>query len=602
MEIHSFISWLLYSSLIGSILIGLIILLRLLFKNKMDANWHYLLWFLLILKLLIPYAPESSFSVFNMFNQLNMQSLAGIYFDAQEQAKMEPSMRGVSFITQAENMADAYAVSVSRSFFESRENIIFLIWLTGVIVFTAYTVYLTCKLKRLVKDSSVVKDNSVAKLFEECKLTMNTKKSFVLLESMAIGSPMAVGGIHSHIILPAGSIGNLSNEELRFILLHELAHFKRKDLYINWVTVFLQLMHWFNPFIWYAFYQMRQDREVACDAYVLSMLNPNEYKSYGAAIIAFLERNSSPIYDYTTARLAGGKDHIKKRMAMIASYKKRTRANVIWGILFFLLIGCFVLTDAESTVSAAKDGNVSQINQNIAYEDLSSYFQGYDGTFVLLDLKKDRYQIYNDDNSKKRVSPNSTYKIVSSLVGLETGVLKDENTLLEWDKTLYPFERWNRDQTLASAMAYSVNWYFQKVDAGVGKTRIEDYLKQMGYGNNDISGDIHDFWVESSLKISPLEQVELLKKLYTYEMPFSQKNIDIVKKVIKISEEDKTTLYGKTGTGIVNERSINGWFVGCVERENKIYIFATNIQGENQADGTNAKKITLAILKDKNIL
>ncbi|MBP2633412.1 MAG: Beta-lactamase [Firmicutes bacterium] len=602
MEMHSFLSWLLYSSLMGSILIGLIILLRLLFKNKTDANWQYLLWFLLILKLLIPHAPESSFSVFNIFNQLNMQSLAGIYSDAQEQAKMEPTMRGVSFISQTENMTDAYAVSVSRTFLETRENIIFLIWLTGVIAFTAYTTYLTCKLKCLIKDSSVIKDNSVTKLLEECKLTMNTKKNLVLLESMKIGSPMAVGGIHSYIILPIESIRNLSNEELRFILLHELAHFKRKDLYINWVTVFLQIMHWFNPFIWYAFYQMRQDREVACDAYVLSMLKFSEYKSYGAAIIAFLEKNSSPIYDYTIARLAGGKDHIKKRMAMIASYKRRTRANFIWEILFFLLIGCLVLTDAKSTASATPNGNVSQTNQNIAYEDLSSYFQGYDGTFILLDLKKDRYQIYNDDKSKKRISPNSTYKIISSLVGLETGILKDENTLLEWDKTLYPFERWNRDQTLASAMAYSVNWYFQKVDAGVGKTRIENYLKQIGYGNNDISGGIYDFWVESSLKISPLEQVELLKKLYTYEIPFSQRNIDIVKKAIKISEEDKTTLYGKTGTGIVNERSINGWFVGCVEHEDKIYIFATNIQGENQADGTNAKNITLAILKDKNIL
>lgn len=602
MEMHSFISWLLYSSLIGSILIGLIILLRLLLKNKMDANWQYLLWFLLILKLLIPYAPESSFSVFNFFNQLNMQSLAGIYFDAQEHKKVEPSMMGVPFITQTKIMTDEYALSISRSFLDSREGLIFLIWLTGVIAFTIYTVHLTYKLKRLIKDSSMVKDSSVIKLLEECKLTMSAKKRFVLRESPAIRSPMAVGLIHSYIILPAGSIDNLSNEELRFILLHELAHFKRKDLYINWVTVFLQIMHWFNPFIWYAFYQMRQDREVACDAYVLSMLNPNEYKSYGTAIIAFIERNSSSTYNYTTARLAGGKNHIKKRVAMIASYKKRNVANFIWGILFFFMIGCSVLTDAKSTASAAQDGNVSQINQNIAYEDLSSYFQGYDGTFVLLDLNKNRYQIYNDDNSKKRVSPNSTYKIISSLVGLETGVLKDESTLLEWDKTVYPFEQWNRDQTLASAMSYSVNWYFQKVDASIGKTRIEDYLERIGYGNKDISGDIHDFWVESSLKISPLEQVELLKKLYTYEMPFSQKNIDIVKKVIKISEEDKAILYGKTGTGIVNENSINGWFVGYVEREGKVYIFATNIQGKNQADGTNARNITLAILKDKNIL
>jgi len=341
---------------------------------------------------------------------------------------------------------------------------------------------------------------------------------------------------------------------------------------------------------------------LACDAYVLSILKPDEYKSYGAAIISFLEKYSYSAYDYTIAGLASGKAHIKKRMAMIASYKKETAAGVIWGVLLFLLLGCFVLTNAKETSGQAQTGKSPGLNQGIAYEDLSNYFQEYDGTFVLLDMEKNHYQVYNDDNSKKRVSPNSTYKIISSLVGLETGVLTDENTRLEWDGTIYPIERWNRDQTLASAIAYSVNWYFQKVDSSVGKTRIENYLKQIGYGNDDISGDIHDFWIESSLKISPLEQVEMLKKLYTYEMPFSRRNIDIVKKIIKVSEQDKVILYGKTGTGIVNGNSINGWFVGYVENGGKVYIFATNIQGKERADGTNARNITLSILKDKNIL
>ncbi|GMA97991.1 hypothetical protein PIPA1_07910 [Pelosinus sp. IPA-1] len=286
---------------------------------------------------------------------------------------------------------------------------------------------------------------------------------------------------------------------------------------------------------------------------------------------------------------------------MIASYKKGTVSGVIWKMLLFLLIGCFILTNAKETSSADSTGSL-QLNQSISSEDLSNYFQGYDGSFVLLDMEKNHYQIFNYDDSKKRISPDSTYKIVSSLVGLETGVLMNENTPLEWDGTMYSFERWNKDQTLASAIAFSVNWYFQKVDSMVGKTQIEDYLKQIRYGNYDLSGDISDFWVESSLKISPLEQVEMLKKLCTYDMPFSRKNIDVVKKIIKISEQDKVILYGKTGTGTVNGNSINGWFVGYVENNGKTYIFATNIQGKEKTEGINAKNITLSILKDKNIL
>lgn len=602
MELYSFITWLLYSSVMASFLVALIILIRIVFKNKLQANWQYLLWFLLLFKLLIPYAPESSFSVFNIVHQLNMQRLTENYFAIEAQEKTAFNGRGNSLTVPIEKDTADNAISVNRSFFDAKEGVLCGVWFLGVISLTTYTIYLTYKLNNRKKNSLYVKDRAAITLLKTCKRTLNIKKNIVLVESSTVRSPMVVGAVSPYIILPMGSIDQLSKVELRFILLHELAHFKRKDLYINWITAFLQIMHWFNPVIWYAFYQMRQDRELACDAYVLSAIKATEYKSYGAAIISFLESKSYVGYDYTIAKLVSGKAHMKRRITMIASYKKCTVVNIVWGIMIFLLLGCLGLTDAKSTSGAPLEENSQNLQQNIVYEDLSTYFPGYDGTFVLLDMEKDQYQIYNDDNSKKRVSPNSTYKIISSLAGLETGVLTDENTEFVWDKTTYPIEQWNRNHTLASAIAYSVNWYFQKVDARVGKTKIENYLKQIEYGNCDVSGDTHDFWIESSLKISPLEQVEMLRKLYTDEMPFSQKNIDIVKKVIKVSSQDEVNLYGKTGTGIVNGNSINGWFVGYVERSGKVYIFATNIQGKKRADGTNAKNITISILKDKNIL
>ncbi|MBP2643245.1 MAG: Beta-lactamase [Firmicutes bacterium] len=602
MGLYSFIPWLLYSSFFGSILIGFIISFRWVFKNRMRANWQYLLWFLLILKLLIPYVPESSLSLFNILNHLTIQTMTGNYFETQDNSRTEQYTEKKSSMTKIWNVNDDYALSVKRTFLNSGEVIIFWIWLVGVISTTGYIIKLNSKLKCIIKNSPRVNDSSVSKLFEECKSTINLGSNPVLIESPIIRTPMAVGAIRPHIILPKGIINKLSKEELRFILLHELAHLKRRDLYVIWITSFLQVIHWFNPLIWYAFYQMRQDRELACDAYVLSVLQPAEYKNYGATIISFLEMYSDSVYNHTIAGLASGKAHIKRRIAMIASYKKGTAAGSIGRIVLLFLMMCFVLPNAKATSDEVRAEEALMPNQSITYEDLNSYFQEYNGSFVLLDMEKNHYQVYNDDNSKKRVSPDSTYKIVSSLVGLETGILQDENTQLEWDGTVYPFERWNMNQTLTSAINYSVSWYFQKVDLLVGKTKIENYLKQIGYGNYDLTGDINDFWVESSLKISPIEQVVILKKLYTYELPFSRKNIDIVKKVIKVSEHNKVNLYGKTGTGIVNGNSINGWFVGYVEREGKVYIFATNIQGKERADGTNAKNITLSILKDKNIL
>lgn len=598
----SFILWLLDSSLMGSILIVLIILVRLTFKKRLSTHCQYLIWFLLIVRLIIPYAPESSISIFNVFLHLNIKTWPGHVIGVQTNSQATWSTDSQLPISTTVNDADDYTHRIERSFFDSNENIVFGIWLIGALSLTIYTITLTARMRRILKNGAKVTDVGAIGLFEECKLALNIKSTPVLIESSVIRSPMAAGTLRPHIILPSGIVTELSQEKLRFIILHELAHLQRKDIYVNWITTLLQIFHWFNPLMWYAFNQMREDRELACDANVLSVLKPDEYKSYGDAIICLLERFSYPVYDHTVAGFASGKSHIKQRMAKIAAYKKGTIAEIFWGISLFSLMGCLALTNAQGITGPVQEEKAPKLQQSVTYEDLSSYFKEYDGSFVLLDLESGHYQVYNDANSKKRVSPDSTYKIISSLVGLETEVVTNENAQMEWDGTIYPFEQWNKDQTLTSATINSVSWYFQKVDSLVGKTRIESYLKQMGYGNVDLSGGINEFWLESSLKISPIEQVKILEKLYTYELPFSRRNIDIVKKTIKLSDQDKITLYGKTGTGIVNGNQLNGWFVGFVESKGKVFAFATNIQGKVWTDGATAKNITLSILKDKNIL
>lgn len=603
MGLSFFIPWLLYSSLSGSILVGLIILIRLVFKNRINANLRYLLWLLLILRLLVPYAPQSPFSLFNLFQYGTIKTWVGNCMPIQPRDNAGLIFDKKPFNTKTLHWNDDYSISVNR-LSVSHWDIFFGVWLLGIVSLALLMMHSAIRLKRMIINGQPV-DLPVAGLLEECRQTVGIKNTPMLIESSLIQSPKVVGLFRPCIVLPAGITRHLSQAEIRFILFHELAHLHRKDLYIHWLTAFLQLIHWFNPLLWYGFYQMRQDRELACDLYVLSLLKPGEYKNYGAAIISFLEKYSYRAYDYPAAGLASNKAHIKKRIALIASYKKRPHARVTRIFLelsLFLLLGCLVLTDAEKPSHGTRFSEMSNTNQSVEYVDLNDYFHGYDGTFILLDMKKDHYQIYNKANSHHRVSPDSTYKIVSSLMGLETGVIPDESTFLKWDGTIYPFKPWNRNQTLTSAMAASVNWYFQKVDSRVGKVYIDRHLKEMNYGNSDLSGGLPDFWIESSLKISPLEQVEFLKKLHTYELPFSRRNIDIVQRAIKISEQNQVTLYGKTGTGVVNGGSGNGWFIGFVQREGNAYIFATHIQGKKGVNGTKARNITLAILKGQNIL
>jgi beta-lactamase class D len=278
---------------------------------------------------------------------------------------------------------------------------------------------------------------------------------------------------------------------------------------------------------------------------------------------------------------------------------------VILGIIFLPLILWIVWSNASKNSSNSSMLYVEENNENsekVLNEDLSKYFSGYEGCFVLYDKNENKYLIYNEVKSEKEISPCSTFKIVHALIGLDTNVLKDENTIFKWNGTKYAMEEWNKYQTLLSAVANSVVWYFQEVASKVGEERMQEYLSKIDYGNKDISGGLTNFWLQSSLKISPRKQVELLRNMYDYKLPFSKRNIDIVKKILKISEQNGIVLLGKTGSGMDGNKSINGWFIDYVERNNDVFFFAVNIEGKDGAAGVLAEQIAKNILKDKNIL
>ena len=220
-------------------------------------------------------------------------------------------------------------------------------------------------------------------------------------------------------------------------------------------------------------------------------------------------------------------------------------------------------------------------------QDLSPFFKDTVGAFVLYDLKNDRYLRYNEARCRERFSPFSTFKIPNSLIGLETGVIKDAEFIIPWDRRKYPpqenwniepFIHWGRDHTLRSAIKYSVVWYYRELATRVGEKAMKEYVSKLRYGNQDISGGVDHFWLGSTLKISADEQVTFLKALYKEELPVSSRSIRIVKDILVLEETLQYKLSGKTGGGSNNGKGF-GWFVGYVETKGNVYFFATNIEG-----------------------
>lgn len=225
-------------------------------------------------------------------------------------------------------------------------------------------------------------------------------------------------------------------------------------------------------------------------------------------------------------------------------------------------------------------------------QDLSSFFENTEGTFVSYDLKGDRYVRHNEERARRRFSPFSTFKIPSSLIGLETGVIKDAEFTILWDRKKYPpqerstdpFVHWNQNQTLRSAMKHSVVWYYRELAGRVGGQQMKRFVSDFNYGNRDTSGGLSSpnlfeaFWLRSTLQISADEQVEFLKKFYKEELSVSSRSTKIVKDIILLEETPAYRLSGKTGSGSPGGKPLS-WFVGYLETKSNVYFFAINIEG-----------------------
>lgn len=246
-------------------------------------------------------------------------------------------------------------------------------------------------------------------------------------------------------------------------------------------------------------------------------------------------------------------------------------------LLLVAALGCAKTTGAGPAV----------VRQTVR-PDLASYFKPFPvGAFVLYDLRRNSYLRYNEARCRERFSPFSTFKIANSLIGLDTGVIKDAEYVIKWDRQKYPpfsedtlpFKEWWQDQTLRTAFRRSVVWYYRELALKVGEKRMREYVGRLDYGNEDVSGPLDGFWLNSSLKISADEQVEFLKRLYGEELPVSKRSIKLVKEIATLEETPGYKLSGKTGGGSLEENRYLGWFVGYLETKDDTYFFATQIEG-----------------------
>jgi len=234
---------------------------------------------------------------------------------------------------------------------------------------------------------------------------------------------------------------------------------------------------------------------------------------------------------------------------------------------------------------------------------LQKYFdeQKVTGTFGLYDNGTGQFTIYNLSRFKDSAYlPASTFKIVNALIGLETGKIVNEKMLIKWDGVIrrYPngdtATTWNKDLTADEAFKASAIPYFQEVARRIGKDTMQHWLDSLKYGTRTIKTAIDTFWLDNSLKLTPDEEMGLVKKLYFNQLPFQKRSQDIVKKMMLQENTANYQLSYKSGWGFKENGKALGWMVGWIEENRHPYFFVLNVEGDH---ATQLSPLRLDLLK-----
>ncbi|MCU7551267.1 class D beta-lactamase [Chitinophagaceae bacterium LB-8] len=221
------------------------------------------------------------------------------------------------------------------------------------------------------------------------------------------------------------------------------------------------------------------------------------------------------------------------------------------------------------------------------------------GTFALMDNASGKFTVYNLDRYRDSAYlPASTFKIVNSLIGLQTGIISSDTMVIKWDGIQRSVPEWNKDLTMYEAFRVSAVPYYQEVARRIGKDTMQFWLDSLAYGNKKIGGAIDTFWLNNSLKITPDEQIGLVKRLYFNQLPFHQINQEIVKRAMLFENQPAYRLAYKTGLGFTEKGNQLGWVVGWIEENKHPYFFVLNIETPDK----NADLIPIRINMLKGIL
>jgi len=355
--ISAFFDWVLKTTLLASVIIILILIIKAVLNNKVKPGWHYALWLVLMLRLLLPFGPQSEFSIENLFFKIHAaqpsEVKSPIHLTGNETIPSASTPEGRVVVHPEKETSEAIT-SVGRAW--SVKQVLTGIWLFVAMALLLYfllvNIHFSIKLLQFAEPAA----SSDIQVLIQSKQIMGIRRRIRLSFSTVVTTPTLFGLFRPHLILPVNS-RELQKERLHHIYLHELSHVRHADIFVNWLMHLLLILHWFNPLIWYAIYKMREDQELSADALALSRIDPKQVSEYGHTIITMLERYKRFKQIPGTAGLSGSKKQLKRRILMIKYFKRKSFSWTLIGMTLMVVLSGCALTNGKT----AMDKNVSKL-------------------------------------------------------------------------------------------------------------------------------------------------------------------------------------------------------------------------------------------------
>ena len=352
---NEFMKILLSLSVSGTLLLLLILGLKPLYKSRFSKRWQYYIWIIVALRFLLPFTPDTTI-VGSLFEKPGTTVITN-------EIPTSPNVPAPANTDNSKTepiQADRDIAAAMREPF-NRYVYLFFIWSVFALVLFVRKITIYQGFIQYIKAGSTeVSDIKTLNLLSDCEEKLNIKTRVELSRNPLIASPIMIGFFRARIVLPACE---LDDKELSYIFVHELIHYKQRDMFYKWLIQIVVCAHWFNPFVYLLEKEVNKSCELSCDEKVISILDDKARREYGDTLISFLQSNNLYKSSLASVTLTEGAEQLKERLGAIMKFKKKSKGIIAITAIFSVLVCvCFFVTGAYAASPATNNNLVLKDN------------------------------------------------------------------------------------------------------------------------------------------------------------------------------------------------------------------------------------------------